>query len=117
MCYLLTPSVYCIYWLKTTKPLSIFVKNRVKEIKSLTGVTYAHVPSQHNPADIATRGKSPDKLTSSIWWKGPIWLAKPVQPNSRFTDKDRLRVRLKVAKASMKLNLFMGRIPLENLLK
>ena len=87
---LFTDSICVLHWLKATKPLSVFVTNMVKEIKSLTGVTYAHVPSQHNPADIATRGKSPDELTSCIWWTGPIWLAKPIQqwPNFRFPDND-----------------------------
>ena len=87
---LFTDSICALHWLKTTKPLSVFVTNRVKEIKSLTGVTYVHVSSQHNPADMATRGKSPDELTSSIWWHGPVWLAKHVQqwPDSKFTNND-----------------------------
>ena len=96
--------------------------NKVKEIKVLTGVTYTHVSSQHNPADIATRGKSPEELTFSIWWHGPIWLAKPVQqwPDSKFTDDDSLpeiESEIKGNKPSMKLSFFVGRIPLENLVK
>ena len=87
---LFTDSICVLHWLKTSKPLSVFVANRVKEIKSLTGVTYAHVPSKDNPADMATRGKSPEELSSSIWWNGPVWLAKPVQqwPDSRSIDSD-----------------------------
>ena len=36
------------------------------------------------------QGKSPDELTSSIWWHGPVWLAKHVQqwPDSKFTNND-----------------------------
>jgi len=89
---LFTDSICILHWLKINKPLSVFVTNRIKEIKALTGVTYAHVSSQHNPADIAIRGKSPEELTSSIWWNGPVWLAKPIHqwPDSKFTDNDRL---------------------------
>ena len=35
--------------------------------------------STDNPADIATRGKSPTELNSYIWWNGPTWMAKPNQ--------------------------------------
>ena len=31
--------------------------------------------SNDNLADIAARGMSPDELSSSIWWKGPIWIS------------------------------------------
>ncbi|XP_065896198.1 uncharacterized protein [Dysidea avara] len=63
--------------LQSKKPLSAFVTNRLKEIKSLKEVTFKHVSSEDNPADLATRGKSPRELTSSIWWMGPTWLKKP----------------------------------------
>ena len=77
-----------LHWLKTNKPLSVFLANRVKEIKSLPGVTFAHVSSNDNPADIATRGQSLEELLSSIWWKGPLWLTNPVQqlPDSGYID-------------------------------
>ena len=78
-CHLFTDSLCVLYWLKTSKPLSVFVANRVKEIKSLEGVKFAHVISTDNPADMATRGKSPEELSSSIWWNGPIWLTKSNQ--------------------------------------
>ena len=44
-----------LYWLRTSKPLSVFVANRVKEIKSLEGVKFAYVISTDNPADMAMR--------------------------------------------------------------
>ena len=68
-----------LYWLETSKPLSVFVANRIKEIKSLEAVSFSHVSSENNPADMATRGKSPEELSSSIWWSGPLWLTKPVE--------------------------------------
>ena len=35
--------------------------------------------STDNPCDMAMRGKSPEELSSFIWWNGPIWLTKPNQ--------------------------------------
>ena len=32
------------------------------------------MPTEDNPADIATRGKTPLELSSSIWWTGSHWL-------------------------------------------
>ena len=49
----------------------------LKEIKSLEGVTFRYIPSQENPADLATRGKSPAELASSLWWNGPTSLCEP----------------------------------------
>lgn len=78
-CHLFTDSVCVLYWLKTPKPLSVFVANRVKEIKTLEAVTFCHVSSEDNPADMASRGKSPEELSSSMWWNGPLWLTKPIK--------------------------------------
>ena len=82
-----------LYWLETTKPLSVFVANRVKEIKSLGGVTFSHVTSKDNPADMATRGRSPDDLSSSIWWNGPLWLTKSAQqwPHTELVINERTK--------------------------
>ena len=53
-CHLFTDSVCVLYWLETSKPLSVFVSNRVKEIKTLETVKFSHVSSEDNPADLAT---------------------------------------------------------------
>ena len=92
-CYLFTDSACVLYWLETTKPLSVFVANRVKEIKSLGGVTFSHVTSKDNPADMATRGRSPDELSSSIWWNGPLWLTKSAQqwPHTELVINERTK--------------------------
>ena len=73
-----TDSLCVLYWLQTNKPFSVFVTNRLKEIKSLEETVFNHVSSEDNPADLATRGKSPQELTS-IWWNGPVWLWNPIQ--------------------------------------
>ena len=73
-----TDSMCVLHWLQSQKPLSVFVTNRLKEIKSFEGATFKHVSSEDNPADVATRGKCPKELTSSNWWIGPTWLKYPV---------------------------------------
>ena len=73
--FVFTDSLCVLHWLLTKKPLSLFVTNRLKEIRALEGVCFRHIPSEDNPADLATRGKAPIEL-SSMWWKGPSWLSK-----------------------------------------
>ena len=72
--FVLIDSLCVLHWLQTKKPLSVFVTDRLSEIRSLEGVTVKHTSSEDNPADLATRGKLPLELLSSIWWNGPHWL-------------------------------------------
>lgn len=71
-----TDSQCVLHWIRSTKPLSVFVENRVKEIKSHRDLTFRYIASDHNPADLATRGLSASELSEcSLWWHGPSWLA------------------------------------------
>ena len=70
-----TDSQCVIHWLQSRKPLPIFVTNRLKEIRSLKGVSIKYIPTEENLADLAARGKSPSELMNSIWWNGPQWLS------------------------------------------
>ena len=55
----------------------MFVANRVGTIQSLTSVSqWSHVSGNENPADIASRGCSPEDLSNSIWFTGPEFLHK-----------------------------------------
>ena len=115
-CHLFTDSVCVFYWLETSKPLSVFVANRVKEIKTLEAVTFSHVSSEDNPADMATRGKPPEELPASIWWNGPLWLKKPLKlwPHSEMIIEDNSRKEseseLKIIKSCMKPSSFLRRV-------
>ena len=70
-----TDSQCVLYWLKTKKPLSVFVENRIREIKLEEDVTFHYVNTLHNPSDYATSGLSVQEIMcSSLWWHGPSWL-------------------------------------------
>ncbi|XP_043466366.1 uncharacterized protein LOC122501154 [Leptopilina heterotoma] len=57
-----------------------FVANRVSYIQTeLPSAVWRHVSSHDNPADLATRGISPETLHDSrLWWNGPQWLSLPL---------------------------------------
>ena len=61
----------CGTLIKSQKPWSLFVTDRLKEIRSVEGLKFKHVSSEDNPADLATRGKYPKDLESSIWMRYP----------------------------------------------
>ncbi|XP_062123208.1 uncharacterized protein LOC133836632 [Drosophila sulfurigaster albostrigata] len=73
--YLWTDSTIVLAWLdKQPCKWTTFVANRVAKIHSVNG-TWQHVRSEHNPADLASRGVSPQELLASrLWWQGPEWL-------------------------------------------
>ena len=63
------------HWLKTHKPLPVFVDNRVKETLKATDISFHYVPSNENPADLPTRSLSGEEiLEAKLWWYGPSWL-------------------------------------------
>ncbi len=63
-----------LHWIKSTKPLSVFIENRVKEIRQTEDISFRYVKTDSNPADMATRGCTVAELNTSIWWHGPEWL-------------------------------------------
>ena len=70
-----TDSKCVLNWISTTKDLTVFVRNRVSEIKKTEDITFEYIPTNENPADVATRGSSTKKLTDNrLWWHGPVWL-------------------------------------------
>lgn len=64
-------------WLHTSfKNLKTFVANRISEICELTDVnSWRHVPTSLNPADLISRGVSPNQIGDNmLWWSGPQYL-------------------------------------------
>ncbi|VDN93272.1 unnamed protein product [Brugia pahangi] len=64
-----------LHWIQNnSRLLPKFIQNRVEEIQ-MAKFAYRYIPSEHNPADIATRGTIPTRLISyEPWWSGPTWI-------------------------------------------
>lgn len=85
-----TDSTIVLAWISTEpNQLKTFVSNRIAEIQQLTDISkWRHINSKENPADIISRGVSPEQLTKSdIWWHGPSWLS---QDEQRWPQKIKL---------------------------
>ncbi|KAH8241576.1 hypothetical protein KR032_009694 [Drosophila birchii] len=94
-----TDSTIVLAWLQ--KPAcnwTTFVANRVAKITLAVPVDcWAHVRSEQNSADLASRGVSLLELADSqLWWHGTEWLQGPqelwpaqsdVQPNTEFEQR------------------------------
>ncbi|XP_050493066.1 uncharacterized protein LOC126874753 [Bombus huntii] len=73
-------STIVLHWLNTSPhTLKTFVANRVSEIQTKTNIRdWRHVPTNDNPADLVSRGQTPEEfLRPTIWQHGPAWLYQP----------------------------------------
>ncbi|GFX42834.1 DUF5641 domain-containing protein [Trichonephila clavipes] len=67
-------SEVALWWIREQGNWSVFVANRVKEIRELTQFqSWRHVPSNMNIADLLSRGCTPQQMLDSKWWEGPRW--------------------------------------------
>lgn len=96
-----TDSSIVLSWL--AKPpcfWTTFVANRISRISQVTDtVRWYHVNSEENPADLPSRGVSPQDLRGNdLWWHGPKWLSNPILkcPDFRNTETELERKPLKV---------------------
>lgn len=71
-------STIVLGWINT-KPhlLKTFVSNRVVDIQSKSNINeWRYIPTNQNPADLLTRGITPQELKkSALWWTGPSFLS------------------------------------------
>ena len=77
--YYWTDSMNVLYWINTpANRLKTFVSNRIGQIQSHSdSKQWRHVPTDQNPADIATRDITMSEMVDSkLWWKGPDFLSK-----------------------------------------
>ncbi len=75
--YAWSDSTIVLCWLSTPPAkLKSYVCNRVMDtVSRIPSTHWRHVPTDCNPADVASRGASPSELIShDLWWKGPPWL-------------------------------------------
>ncbi|GBN07236.1 hypothetical protein AVEN_16006-1, partial [Araneus ventricosus] len=80
-------STTAISWIQRNDKWGTFVGNRVKEILSITESSqWSYIPGKLNPADLASRGCTPQQLLRSRWWEGPAFLKAPPEswPNCEF---------------------------------
>ena len=90
--YAWTDSAITLGWLNLPPHhLKVFVANRVADtVSKVPADHWRHVPTQDNPADIASRGMLPGELLQSTsWWHGPEWLllAPDCWPSRTFTKQ------------------------------
>ena len=69
-------SSVALHWIKGAGEYKQFVGNRVRKIREKEAVVWRHVPTQENPADLASRG-GPVNEENVLWWEGPKWLKDP----------------------------------------
>ena len=68
-------STVALHWIRGDGEYKQFVGNQVKKIQKKQ-ITWRHVPTEKNPADVGSRGGEVSKLTT-LWWRGPSWLSQP----------------------------------------
>ncbi len=73
--FLWCDSLVVLHWLKSNKPMRVFVENRLRTIRQSSAL-FRYINTSENPADLATRQVSVAQLTDSncIWWHGPAFL-------------------------------------------
>ncbi|XP_075152559.1 uncharacterized protein LOC142226424 [Haematobia irritans] len=80
--YCWSDSTIVLAWLqKPPSSWTTFISNRVSKIIDLVGgECWGHVRSEHNPADIISRGcRAHELIGNNLWWHGPSWLRDTVE--------------------------------------
>lgn len=67
-------STVVLYWIQGRGKYKQFVANRVSKIQKHPNISWQHVPTKENPADLGSRGSS---QLDDLWRGGPVWLAEP----------------------------------------
>lgn len=71
-------SAIVLHWLnKDPSQLQAFVANRISEIQQMSNdTTWKHIPGTLNPADLISRGLTPEEIVdNNFWWHGPSFLS------------------------------------------
>lgn len=75
------------YITNETRRFYVYVSNRVAKIRHSSNPEQWHyVPTNQNPADLATRGLEPAALQNSLWLRGPDFLKTELQPAGETFD-------------------------------
>lgn len=77
--YAWSDSQVAIQRLHSKKQLPTFIQNRVVEIrKNIPSAEWKYVPTEYNPADLASRGSDYKYIFSKLMDSGPSWLLDPL---------------------------------------
>ncbi|XP_023247545.1 uncharacterized protein LOC111643638 [Copidosoma floridanum] len=77
-CHARCDSQIVLHWIRSDQPANnVLVDNYVAQIQEvLPPSAWRYVPSQSNPAGLATRSADMSGLQQQpLWWRGPTWLA------------------------------------------
>lgn len=96
--YFWTDSTIVLHWIKKDpSKMSTFVATRITQILELSTVhQWSHIRSQHNPADVLSRGMATIQLQDNdLWWHGPNWLCSerslwPSQPSAELSTEEKM---------------------------
>ncbi|XP_011868845.1 PREDICTED: uncharacterized protein LOC105562536 [Vollenhovia emeryi] len=72
-----TDSTIVLAWISSpSRKWQVFVANRISNIQDNSSPSeWRHVRSKDNPADLISKGTTPEKLIqTNSWWEGPQWL-------------------------------------------
>ena len=70
-------STIVLGWINSQERYRVYVSRRIKMIvEKFPPHHWRYVATDHNPADVVSRGLPPEELMASqLWWKGPPWLS------------------------------------------
>ena len=103
-------STVAYYWITNNKSYKPFIQNRKEKItKLITPNKWNLVNTKDNPADIVSRGSTPDELNSqNIWFEGPkfLYLSKNLWPKIiSIADEELLEINTHLVTNSRNVNL------------
>ncbi|XP_055715024.1 uncharacterized protein LOC129809241 [Phlebotomus papatasi] len=117
--FLWSDSTIVLAWIESppSQKHEVFVNNRLKKIRKVSSASqWAHVSSEDNPADLISRGCTPETLLQSdLWFCGPSWLG--LHPSHYLHQSDttapeqssEITVNLAVPKPKSLLQRLLGR--------
>lgn len=111
-------STVVISWIQgTPAQWKTFVANRVSQIIDTVGVEcWHHVPTEHNPADLLSRGVTTEALSNmKIWWIGPQFLSASESNWPNYPERLPFLEEISLEKKPIKFTLTAA-IPANNIL-
>ena len=117
-----TVALYCI---KGRGDYRQFVANRVQKIQQREHVTWYHIPTAQNPAELGSRGGNVEN--HERWSEGPTWLRNPSEwptdvilesiPKTRAEAKAKREILAVVATEKDEFDLLIGKYNLPKVLR